>query len=131
MKRKLKSLLMVLIILVALISPSNVNAADSNFDIQIPLDAEQFAKDRYLDVIDIFEKYADNISFIGESNYSLGAPFVIYDLDTEYQTERYYFPVLDEKDEVILMIIINGTTVGWGLTASEEMVDELNQIAYE
>ncbi len=131
MKRKIKSLLMVLIILVALISPSNVNAADSNFDIQMPLDAEQFAKDRYLDVIDIFEKYADNISFIGESNYSLGAPFVIYDLDTEYQTERYYFPVLDEKDEVILMIIINGTTVGWGLTASEEMVDELNQIAYE
>lgn len=63
------------------------------------------------------------------NNYYIGTPFVIY-APTEYNWNSvYYYPLINDEKIVLLISLIN-TNYGWSISASEEMVDELNLINY-
>lgn len=53
---------------------------------------------------------------------------MIYELDGSTQSEIYYYPLLDSKDDIILLLSVMGTTEGWQISASEEWVDELDEL---
>lgn len=70
------------------------------------------------------EKKEDNILILD--------PFVIYDLDREEQEKKYYFPVTWEcSDQIIAVVCLLDTTVGWQYTIGTDWVEELNSINYK
>ena len=137
-KKRLISFSLFLVMLLLFFRPFYVKAFDNtdnlfskNITDKIPNDAVRYIKENYIDVIDIIKTNIDKFNIDENTIYNLklGKPFVIYDFTEEKQDEIYYFPLLNDKN-VILVISVMGTTVGWNISASEDMVSYLNIIDY-
>lgn len=70
-----------------------------------------------------------NIKLGNLNNITIGAPFMIYDLDREKQDGIFYYPVFD-NGKVILNVGIMVVSNGLGLSISQELVPQLNAINY-
>ena len=70
------------------------------------------------------------ISISDMSNISMGEPYYIYDVRKELQSARFYFPIYDEN-QIILMLHINYTSEGWKVTMDTEYTDVLNELDYK
>jgi len=70
-----------------------------------------------------------NIKPSNLNNITIGAPFMIYDLDREIQDGIFYYPVFD-NDKVILNVGIMVVSNGLSLSISQELVPQLNAINY-
>ncbi|MDF2538741.1 MAG: Papain-like cysteine protease AvrRpt2 [Herbinix sp.] len=112
--------------------PNKALASEDKVSSVIPKSATQFVDEKYKDIMEVVKSYKSDFNVKSDdlNNITVGEPFVIYDLDQTSQDEIYYYPVLNGKNKVILNLSITGTTNGWGLSASEEMVKELNKIDY-
>lgn len=54
---------------------------------------------------------------------------MVYDLDKADQDEIYYYPItIDGK--IVMVLSVMGTSEGYSLSVSEEMVKELNELEY-
>ncbi len=131
-----KMLCIMLSICFMLIQPLSASAVGLELDntqtfeisTQVPPEAKEFANEHYLDVIEVYATYSDG-TFEKDEKYELGEPFVIYSPAEENQEELYYFPIFCNR-KVILNISVINTSKGWTLSASKELVDELNQLGY-
>lgn len=97
-------------------------------DDKIPNEAINYVNDEYKGIIEASAPYYSSLSSTDINDYTLGVPFVIYDSSKQGE-EIYYFPVSLNQD-IVLVIAVMNTTEGWTMSASDEYVDELNQIDY-
>lgn len=64
-------------------------------------------------------------------NIRIGDSFVVYDLEKPEQEGLYYYPIMREgSDQIIALISLMDTSVGWQYTIDTNWVDELNSINY-
>lgn len=97
-------------------------------DSKIPDEATVYMTEKYSEIIEVAIPYYSCL-ISDPNNYSLGSPFVIY-APSEYNWNSvYYYPLINDNEIVLLISLIN-TNYGWSISASEEMVDELNLINY-
>lgn len=96
----------------------------------IPTDAAAYVYNHYEEVVKVVKKFGNNYKATTNQfrNAKLGTPFVIYEINKSVQDEIYYYPLLDSRGKIILLISVMGTTEGWSLSASEEWVDELEEL---
>lgn len=136
-KQKICKLFLSVLLTIALLgSKANLIFAmevDVSPIVTIPEDVYQYAKSNYLSGIQVFDTYDEKLN-INESeleSYTLGNPFIIYNLDEEQQQkEIYYFPIFDSNKQVVLVFSVIGTNIGWTHCISQEMVDALNGMNY-
>lgn len=58
-------------------------------------------------------------------------PFVVYDLKKETQEKTYYYPIMwDNSDQIIAVVCLMDTTVGWQYTINTNWADILNDLKY-
>ena len=76
------------------------------------------------DFLDVFKIIPSNLN-----NLTIGAPFMIYDLDLNKQDGIFYYPVFD-NDKVILNVSIMVLTSRLAISIDQQMVSQLNSINY-
>ena len=76
------------------------------------------------DFLDVFNIIPSNMN-----NLTIGAPFMIYDLDRTKQDGIFYYPVFD-NDKVILNVSIMVLTSRLAISIDQQMVSQLNSINY-
>ena len=96
--------------------------------LKIPEDATKYVTEKYMEIVEVALPYYDTL-VCDEDEYLLGTPFVIYTPSEYNWNSTYYFPLISNNDIVLLISLID-TNYGWSISASEEMVDELNLIGY-
>lgn len=128
--KKLVSILMICMMLIQMFSTSVMAYSVGMEEIYIPEEATIYAENHYKEALAVVKKYSEYYNVTDEQleNLRLGKPFVIYELEEEVQDEIYYYPLLDENDNVILLLSVMGTTEDWNICVSEEWVNELNEI---
>lgn len=107
--------------------------AEQELQEEIPADAEMYVEKKFPAIKKIIELSKEELSLeeINLGNTSIGNPFIIYDLDSQKQPEKIYFPVIDNNsDKVVYVITVIGTTSGWTYEVKTDMVEELNQLKY-
>lgn len=135
--RKNYSILLSIVLIITLLGTKEnlVYAMEEGISsgLTIPAGAYQYVNSNYLDSLQVFDTYDDelNIEENELANYTLGNPFIIYNLnESQQQNEIYYFPIFNCNNQVVLVFSVIGTDVGWTHCVSEEMVDALNEINY-
>lgn len=107
----------------------NTNSSNLEIKISVPSDAQQFAEDNYYNLIMAGqEDYSFSIS--DKNKLNLESPFVIYDKNETIWDEVYYYPI-SYKDNIILVMSVINTTEGWTLSASQELIKQLNNLEYQ
>ena len=95
--------------------------------------AKEYAQEYYMEMVNIIAEGMQEemgISISDMSNISMGEPYYIYDVRKELQSARFYFPIYDEN-QIILMLHINYTSEGWKVTMDTEYTDVLNELDYK
>ncbi len=129
-RNRIVSCVLILMMFFSMIFSSQKVLAANKIEISVPNEVEIYAKNKYLDAVDVVRLYSNYYNVTEEqlNDIHLGQPFVIYEIDETEQDEIYYFPLLDSNGNTILLMSIMGTTEGWSMSISEEWVDELEDI---
>ena len=108
-----------------------VESNDVEIDNLIPDEVYDFVNNNLDDIYLISKLYSREFGIDSDSNskYSVGKPYVIYNIETDKQDEIYYFPILQD-DEIVLVATVMGTEDGWSFSFSNDMADDLNEIDY-
>lgn len=54
----------------------------------------------------------------------------MYDVEKEVQDPLYYFPISDNKDNIVLVMAVFYTEAGWSNSISRDISEELNSTHY-
>lgn len=129
-RRWLVSVLLVFLMVLQIVVPLKTTSSAVVTERIIPIEAQTYAYKHYKEAVKVVKSYGEyyKVSATQLKDVQLGNPFVIYDLDKSIQDEIYYYPLLDTKGNVILLMSVMGTTEGWSISVSEEWIDELKQI---
>lgn len=108
-----------------------LSVSNMKFKFSVPIDAQQFAENNYCNLIMAGqEDYSFSISDGNQKKLKIESPFVIYDKNETEWDEVYYYPISYKKQIILVMSVIN-TTEGWTFSASQEFVEELNEMEYQ
>lgn len=105
-------------------------ASGAMVESSIPISAATYAKEHYQEAVEVVKTYDNYYKATATQleNVKLGTPFAIYELDELVQDEIYYYPLLDSKNNIVLLMSVIGTTDGWSISVSEEWVEELKKL---
>lgn len=137
MKKKVVS--MILVVCVIFSNIVKINADEQHYKRKIslcisenvPQDATTYIYDNFKGILQIAELYCSEYNCTEkelEKAY-IGEPYIIYEMDNIEQNMIYHYPVIYEKD---VLIVIDAIKVeeSWNLSASIENVELLNKIKY-
>lgn len=132
MKKKIVLLILTIAMAIQMFVVNDQVYAANSSEITYPLDSVIYAKENYIGIIEAVKQYSSNFRIERNQldNIRLGKPFIIYKANENVQDEMYYYPVLDAQDNIVLLICIIGTTDGWRISATEELVQQLNNIEH-
>lgn len=82
------------------------------------------------DVLSLLKDSSDRFGILKEDVEGLtwAKAYVIYDIDEEIQKKEYFFPIVNEGQEVIANIAVLDTEYGIQFSISKDMVFDLNKI---
>lgn len=134
MRKKLFGIAAVLLSICCLTGSKTVWAGVETVQSQdIIADAEEYANENYMGMVQTAVEGMQEemgISISDMSNISMGEPYYIYDVRKELQSARFYFPIYDEN-QIILMLHVNYTSEGWKVTMDTEYTDVLSELDYK
>ncbi len=106
--------------------------SQENFSKYIPENINGFAISLYKDITNYAQEYKTSFNLENNDFYHirLGEPFYIINLKSNAQSTIYYYPLLNLKNEFILMMTIIDTNHALQCCLDNELIDELNNIGY-
>ena len=110
------------------VEPVTIVNKTQEIDEKIPSDATKYAVEKVSEVVEAVKLYYESFEN-QDMEYSLGIPFVIYSSTNNAWNSVYYYPLIQDNSIALIISIID-TNYGWTLSASQEMVEELNEINY-
>lgn len=83
----------------------------------VPVEVQNLVNVRYQEMVELIKnKNIDfDVTLQSLQNTQLGSPFLVLDENTSSQDEIYYFPIVNGKGEVVLVMSVMGTDEGWRL----------------
>ena len=144
-KRKLKTLCLFLVIVVMLsgITLNNVSAkaisekmsaeVTTYITDKIEAKTKQVVVDDFGDIQNVSMDYSNSLGIDKNDmkNISIGNPFIIYSLSDSNQSEIYYYPIIDNRDnKVVITVDVMKMTDSWTYSIGTEYVEYLNKINY-
>ena len=144
-KRKLKTLCLFLVIVVMFsgITLNNVSAkaisekmsaeVTTYITDKIEAKTKQVVVDDFGDIQNVSMDYSNSLGIDKNDmkNISIGNPFIIYSLSDSNQSEIYYYPIIDNRDnKVVITVDVMKMTDSWTYSIGTEYVEYLNKINY-
>lgn len=98
----------------------------------VPVEVQNLVNYRYNEMVDLIKnKNIDfDVTLQSLQNTELGSPFLVLDENTSSQDEIYYFPIINGRGEVVLVMSVMGTDEGWRLAMDTEYVEVLESVDY-
>ncbi len=142
-KRKLKTLFLVIVVMLSGITLNNVSAKTISEKMsaevttyitdKIEAKTKQVVVEDFGDIQNASMDYSNSLGIDKNdmTNISIGNPFIIYSLSDSNQSEIYYYPIIDNRDnKVVITVDVLKMADTWTYSIGTEYVEYLNKINY-
>lgn len=107
-------------------------ASKENFSKFLPSGANSIALEEYRTIVEYAGEYKEAFGLKDEDfkNVKIGEPFCIFAIEDSSQSPVYYYPIINSKNEFVLMLTVINTNHTWQCSIDSELVSDLNKINY-